>query len=256
MAIRRNSIWFAIKDEVDIENAESFILSSREVPELRNLEQRLPEITKEYEKAIQNKANFNPYFDASLSEPPGSWDTIPLYTFDIPRPDRKEFPVLDAALKAIPGMVGCFFSRLGPHSIISRHSGITNAIFRCQAAMVLPSGDPQITGFEVAGRITNLSKDRFIAFVDANAHWAWNRADSERVLLIVDIVRPQFTSIRYYMSTRIILSYILLKLSQVGWFRLLAWFIKQRFSRMAINILAWPVTPMAFVILKILKARA
>ncbi|MBN8221245.1 MAG: aspartyl/asparaginyl beta-hydroxylase domain-containing protein [Spirochaetes bacterium] len=251
MPLRPDRLWFAIKDEEEIEEATEYVLSTESVPHLKLIEEKMPLIRKEYAEVKQRTGLFTPYFQENISSPPGSWDTIPLCVFELKRGHSRLFPGLMAVLNEVPGLIGCFISRLKPQSSISRHSGITNGIFRCQIALDLPSDLPEVTGFSVADATTRLYEDRFISFVDANAHWAWNRAEADRVILIVDIIRPQFRYLRYYISARITFAYIVLVLSEKKGLGLLGRFLSTKISRYILNVIAIPTVPVFFLLTKI-----
>jgi aspartyl/asparaginyl beta-hydroxylase (cupin superfamily) len=103
----------------------------------------------------------------------------------------KECPKLSGYLHAIPGLVSASFSRLAPQSVIEEHRGDTNAAYRCHLGIEVPEGLPNC-GFTVNGEQKGWEEGKFLFFNDAQKHSAWNKTDKRRILLILDIIRPEF----------------------------------------------------------------
>lgn len=83
------------------------------------------------------------------------------------------------------------FSRLGPNTKISSHRGwadLSNYVLRCHLNIKIPSGAS--CGLIVDGEEKLHSQDEILVFDDSKYHRAYNNCVEERVVLIVDLLRP------------------------------------------------------------------
>ncbi len=176
----------------------------------------------EIEYLIKEKPTFIPYFNTALGDVTSSWSTISLKTWDINVPKTlSNTPGLAKFLLRFPEVTSMAISRLGPNSTIKRHQGDTNAIFRCHVGISIPSSLPDC-GFQVNEEQKSWEEGKLIAFVDANEHEAWNKTNQERLILMFDVIRPEFIpykrkvciNVRAFLLTQVfVLKYpILLKL--------------------------------------------
>lgn len=79
------------------------------------------------------------------------------------------------------------YSRLSAGARIPPHNGMLNARLICHLPLIVPSG----CGFRVGGEIRAWRPGELLVFDDSVEHEAWNDSDSERVILIFDIWRPE-----------------------------------------------------------------
>lgn len=122
-----------------------------------------------------------------------SWSAITLlfWGMKISNDLKKKCPQLNQLLKEIPGLVSISISRLSAHSAIAEHDGDTNAIMRCHIGIEIPGKLP-VCGFKVNGKEQNWEEGKCLIFNDAYKHSAWNNSDKRRIILIIDVVRPEF----------------------------------------------------------------
>ncbi len=97
------------------------------------------------------------------------------------------------ALRQIPGLSSVAFSILKPNTQITPHLGDTNTIIRHHLSIQIPS-EVEKCGFKIAEEIRHWEEHSLLAFCDAIRHEAWNNSDEERVVLIFDVIRPEFKS--------------------------------------------------------------
>lgn len=79
------------------------------------------------------------------------------------------------------------FSRLSPGARIPPHSGVLNARLICHLPLIVPPG----CGFRVGGETREWKEGELLVFDDSVEHEAWNDGDSDRVILIFDVWRPE-----------------------------------------------------------------
>jgi hypothetical protein len=95
-------------------------------------------------------------------------------------------------LKAIPGFRGeCSFSKLAPHARIKTHSGECDVYYRCHLGIRVPGPMPG-AGFEVGAERRSWEEGKLLIFCDGYRHSAWNDYDEERVVLLFNVIRPEF----------------------------------------------------------------
>lgn len=120
------------------------------------------------------------------------WKQIELKIYGVEYPQRVAlFPETMAILKKIPNVSTIYFSLLSPHTAIPAHVGDTDAFYRVHLALEVPKGLPEC-GFEVAGQQLEWREGKCLAFNDMYCHTAWNYSGRRRVVLVLDILRPEF----------------------------------------------------------------
>ena len=130
---------------------------------------------------------------------PGSdWRVFPLcYTFPGNDPSRTVWvngtcsvcPKTTALLKRIPNIRTALFSRLGSDSELGLHRGwadLSNHILRSHLGLVIPGNCAMIVGGETQYHATG----EILMFDDSKLHKAFNNSESTRIILIVDVYRP------------------------------------------------------------------
>lgn len=140
----------------------------------------------------------------SESNPEGAardWRVFPfLYTFPAKDPAHMKFvdkccalcPRTVALLKQIPGIRTALFSKLGPSMELGQHMGwadLSNYILRTHLGLIVPGNGKQC-GTRVEGEARYHAEGELIIFDDSLLHMAFNETKEERVVLIVDVVRP------------------------------------------------------------------
>ncbi|MGP8216279.1 MAG: aspartyl/asparaginyl beta-hydroxylase domain-containing protein [Bacteroidia bacterium] len=120
----------------------------------------------------------------------------------------RKCPRLFALLRNSPGIVSVSLSRLEPHTKIGEHHGETNAIIRCHLGIEIPSGLPAC-GMNVAGEERGWEEGKWLFFNDAQNHFAWNDTDKRRILLITDMIRPEFLHKKNLICAKILAAYFI-----------------------------------------------
>jgi hypothetical protein len=96
-------------------------------------------------------------------------------------------PTTTALVRSLPLSTGdVMFSVLKPHSKIVPHHGLNNLDLTCHLGVDVPSG----CGLEVDGETRSWSPGRALIFDDTFRHWAWNRSDVPRIVLLFDFWHP------------------------------------------------------------------
>jgi aspartyl/asparaginyl beta-hydroxylase (cupin superfamily) len=145
-----------------------------------------------------------PYFEDAIQFPPKNWKTESFYFWT--RANRimiNLFPKTHAIIKEVPGLVSASINLLEPGSRIMPHYGDTNAIYRCHLGLQVPAGLPEC-GFRVNNESRPWEEGKFIIFLDAYTHEAFNNSTGKRYILLLDVLRPEFRSKKYRVCTRVL----------------------------------------------------
>lgn len=110
------------------------------------------------------------------------WRTFELFGRPGLESNRARAPRATAAAAAVPGMVNACLSLLEPGTHLEPHRGELQGVLRCHLALRVPRGDCALRG---GGQTRRWEPGRCLVFDDRHVHEAWNRADGERVVLLV-----------------------------------------------------------------------
>jgi hypothetical protein len=107
------------------------------------------------------------------------------------RENCAQFPETVKVMRSIPGLTSAFINLLEPHSALPEHNGDTNATYRCHLGLIVP-GDVDRCGIEVARQRVGWREGQAFAFNEAFRHRVWNDTDRDRVILVFDVLKPQY----------------------------------------------------------------
>jgi aspartyl/asparaginyl beta-hydroxylase (cupin superfamily) len=162
----------------------------------------------------RREERLKPYFINSMSFPPGQWKTLGLYFWKYKQHQNcLECPQTVRLLESIPHMTGGSLSVLEAGSNINPHQGDTNAIIRVHLGLTIPAPLPDC-GFQVGREVRQWEEGKALLFCDAHSHLAWNRSDRRRLLLIVDVMRPEFVEQTDAICTHVLATMIVQRIYQ------------------------------------------
>lgn len=122
------------------------------------------------------------------------WKTISLRWWNVQfRKKQVHFPNTMKIVEKYPEIISLFFNQLKANGEIIPHSGDTNAIFRCHLGMEIPDSLPNC-GFRVKDEKRSWEEGKWLIFVDANKHEAFNKSENRRIIMVIDVVRKEFKS--------------------------------------------------------------
>jgi ornithine lipid ester-linked acyl 2-hydroxylase len=149
------------------------------------------------------------YFISSMVSRPDSWKTISITTWGIEQfKNQHYFPVTNALIKKYPEIVSASFNLLKAKSRINPHCGDTNTIYRCHFGLEIPAGLPYC-GLRVKGETREWQKDKWLIFMDAYEHEAFNLSEKDRFVFVVDVIRNEFSTERKKICATVRLSLFL-----------------------------------------------
>ncbi len=127
-----------------------------------------------------------------MSFPPRQWKTMGLYFWKFTmHANCRKCPETVRLLKSIPGLTSFSLSVLEAGANINPHQGDTDAIYRCHVGLSIPAGLPDC-GFQVGSEIRAWEEGKALPFCDAHTHTAWNHTKVRRLILIADVMRPEY----------------------------------------------------------------
>lgn len=135
---------------------------------------------------------FAPYFKDEQVSRRGRWRLYPFCYWGFWFPKRgRPFPRTVALLRQVPGLTTATFSLLKAGTDIVSHRGDTDAMARCHLGLIIPAPAPTCA-LEVNGEVRGWQEGQWLAFCDAHPHRAWNHSTEDRVVLFLDVIRPEY----------------------------------------------------------------
>lgn len=158
-------------------------LNSPEYPFIKDLEDGAFEILKEYR--LLSSSSLKSWHEKHLYN--RDWKVFGFYAFGKRIEKNCAFcPDTVRRLEKIPGLMTAGFSILKPGTIIKPHRGYSGAVLRCHLGLVTPHG----AAIRVAGETRSWKAGECLIFDDTSLHEAWNLGDSDRVVLLIDFLKP------------------------------------------------------------------
>ena len=117
------------------------------------------------------------------------WKILMLYAMgERPAANRSLCPGTCALLDEIPDLFQAFFSILDAGKSIPRHTGPYRGYLRYHLALKVPQKNPP--SLRVKDQCYVWQEGEAILFDDTHYHEVVNRADDDRVIMVVDVLRP------------------------------------------------------------------
>lgn len=184
-------IWFSYNGVYKSQHP-GFI-DNKELPWIQLLEDNFKQIQEELNSFIeQKKKELIPYFNKNLVQKENTWKVGIFYFWGQKNVENCSLiPRTINLLQTIPGFTSAGISVMDAHTRIKPHYGDTNAMIRVHLGIRIPGGLPEC-GIKVGQEEKSWKEGELLAFNDAEYHSAWNDTDSERIVLIFDVIRPEF----------------------------------------------------------------
>ncbi|OJX35018.1 MAG: hypothetical protein BGO87_09795 [Flavobacteriia bacterium 40-80] len=191
--MKTSKIWFSLIDRYEYQgNSPSFYPEN--YFEWEHIFDNKHEIIYNELNNFLNHGNNSPvsYFNHEMVNKPGAWKTVPLMSWGVHfYKNARFFPETCSLLRQIPGLVSISFNLLEPKSKISAHFGDTNAIVRCHYGIKIPGQLPEV-GFKVKNEEREWEEGKLLIFCDGYTHTAWNNSSMPRIILLFDVILPEF----------------------------------------------------------------
>lgn len=137
------------------------------------------------------------------------WQTIPFLSWKYRHHRNCSYaPKTTAILESIPNLVSASLSSMAPGAAVGEHQGDTNAIVRNHLGIRIPDGLPKC-GFRVCQEKRGWEEGKMLPFCDAKPHEAWNKTEQERIIMIIDVIRPEYANIENDVCATVIATQLL-----------------------------------------------
>lgn len=134
----------------------------------------------------------NPYFKKSMVAGGKGYHTLSLSWWGIQfYQNQAALPILSSLLKQHPEILTLSINILDSKGHILPHMGDTNAVYRGHFGIAVPDFLP-MAGIRVKGEERSWKEGGFLWFMDAFEHETWNETNAQRIVLLVDVLRPEF----------------------------------------------------------------
>lgn len=166
-------------------------------PELKLIYQTLPKIRTEV--AMVKNEEWTDWPEKELYDGKNNfvWNIYPFTAFGIiVKENCRRCPTLWRFLQKIPGLKVATLSRLGPGVKLNTHQGWghhSNNVIRCHFGIEVPYGCyvSVRNNLNDAEEIRLHKQNDWILFDDSRHHYAHNPTNRDRIVLIVDVERPE-----------------------------------------------------------------
>jgi ornithine lipid ester-linked acyl 2-hydroxylase len=187
---KESKIWLSYSSPKKYKGIEpSFFNVSKEIW-CQKLVSNWEDVLKEIQ--LNGDKSFVSYFNNTFSNKKSQWKFIPLKMWGVNYgKNASAFPLTKRIIEEIPYVASASFSKLEPETRIKAHTGDSNIMYRVHVPLVVPDSLPEC-GFRVLEESVSWEPGSIFAFCDAHEHEAWNNTKSDRIVLILDVIRPEF----------------------------------------------------------------
>lgn len=165
--------------------------SSTIFPQLENIQPLRESIIKELNTILEDSWKDWPeqnLYDSA--NPTATWKIYPFYAFGVwATKNCERAPIMTNFIKSIPNMKLATLSKLSPGMKLTPHRGWgnhSNHVLRCHYGLIVPDN----CLVRVNDEVQYHKEGEWLVFDDSETHMAENMSDRDRIVLIVDIERP------------------------------------------------------------------
>lgn len=198
--------WFSY-DGKPFKGNEPFYFDKKKFPWVGQIESQWTVIRDELMALIrEHEDSMVPYPNREMTSKPNQWKTFGFMFWTIKSSENCEkCPQTWEILRSVPNVLAGSFNLLAPHTTIKPHQGDTNAIIRCHLGLVIPASAPQCA-FRVGNEIRSWKEGEIHMFCDAHNHTSWNNTGSNRYIMVLDIMRPEYAAKTKTICSRVLSS--------------------------------------------------
>ena len=167
---------------------------NREFPWIPDVEEQWRKVRVELDTLLPYTAHMPNFQDLSreqrhLTQDDG-WKTYFFYAYGLRAwGNCRRCPETTKLLKRIPGMKTAFFSILAPGKHLPEHRGPYKGVLRLHLGLLIPE-PAERCAIRVNTELRHWQEGKVLIFDDCFPHEAWNKTNSFRAVLFVDLIRP------------------------------------------------------------------
>ncbi|WP_019503696.1 aspartyl/asparaginyl beta-hydroxylase domain-containing protein [Pleurocapsa sp. PCC 7319] len=115
------------------------------------------------------------------------WKIFGLYSFGKKLQENCQLcPQTTRLTETIPGITTVGFSRLASGTKITPHVGCSDRVLRCHLGLIVPDR----CALRVGSQTKSWQEGKCFIFDDTLEHEAWNLGKSDRIVLLIDFLKP------------------------------------------------------------------
>ncbi|MDF5721898.1 MAG: aspartyl/asparaginyl beta-hydroxylase domain-containing protein [Rhizonema sp. PD37] len=115
------------------------------------------------------------------------WDVFGFYGYKQKMPVNCELcPKTVSLIEQIPNLITAGFSSLAPGTHIHPHFASDKSYLRCHLGLIVPDN----CALRVGDQTKSWKEGKCFIFDDSFEHEAWNKSDKTRIVLLIDVERP------------------------------------------------------------------
>lgn len=168
---------------------------NRDFPWIPEVEAQWHKVRRELDALLPYTAHLQNFQDLSkdvgrhISQDDG-WKTFFFYAYGLKLAGNcRRCPETAKLVKSIPGMKTAMFSILAPGKHLPTHRGPYKGVLRLHLGLLIPE-PAELCAIRVNSELRHWQEGKVLIFDDCFLHEAWNKTDSIRVVLFLDIARP------------------------------------------------------------------
>lgn len=141
--------------------------------------------------------NWYPWPEKELYSEDKMWSVIPFYGFGKwSEKNVKMFPIIFNFIKNIPTIKTAGLSKLSGGTVLTPHKGwgiLSNNVIRCHYGIDVPDGCYiSVKNDDEPEEIRYMEEGKWLTFDDSKTHYANNTSNKDRIVLLIDVQRPDF----------------------------------------------------------------
>ncbi|GAB4198695.1 MAG: hypothetical protein Fur0023_00220 [Bacteroidia bacterium] len=207
-------LWFSLYDHKEYAGNEPAFWDVSNISGIKELKQNTDIVYRELLEFLSTQ-EMEAHFNVTMVEKPKTWKVRSLRVWSVEMYQyQKHFPKTMQLLSGIPYVVNAGFNLLDPQAKIKPHQGDTNAIIRCHLALEVPQ-DKEKCFLCVKNEKRFWEKGEILAFSDTYTHYAENQTKERRIILLFDILRPEFVHKKYHISATVLTSFYLQQIGNI-----------------------------------------
>jgi aspartyl/asparaginyl beta-hydroxylase (cupin superfamily) len=210
-----NQLWFSLYTNEDYKGQEPLFFD--DIDQISGIQQ-----LKENTEVIYNELltflcqqEMEPQFNITMVEKPKTWKVRSLRVWGVEMYQyQKHFPQTMKLLSQIDNVINIGFNLLEPHATIKPHQGDTNAIIRCHLGLEVPN-EKEKCYLCVGNEKRFWEKGKVLAFTDAYTHYAKNETHQRRIILLFDIIKPEYVNKTNLICATVLSSFYLQQIGNI-----------------------------------------
>ena len=209
--VAMKQLWFSLYNSQVYESNDPEFLDFSNYKGIKELEKDYLMIFNELNTYLTT-FQLEPQFNSTMVETPKSWKVRSLRVWGVEMYDiQKYFPITMNLMSQIPNVINIGFNLLEPDSKIKPHCGDTDANYRCHLGLKIPQETKQCF-IKVNGVEAYWEEGKTIAFIDAFEHEAYNFTNEQRIILLFDVLKPQYVEQKNKICATVLTSFYIQKI--------------------------------------------